>query len=186
MAETTLFVGGIRSGKSGLAQAWAEARSPHRLFMATLRVEDDEMQRRVARHRAARGEGWDLLECADDVVGALEGLVTDPQRPSVVVLDCLSTWIALLLERLDDTEILETVRVFCGMFPILPFDLGIVSCEVGTSLVPMHPLGRRFQDILGEANQCVAKACSTVLFVSCGLPLLIKGSQLPCPFTAQQ
>lgn len=42
-------------------------------------------------------------------------------------------------------------------------------------MVAMSGLGRRFQDTLGQANQMLARACRTVLFVSCGLPLVLKG-----------
>ena len=44
----------------------------------------------------------------------------------------------------------------------------IVTNEVGLSLVPLTPLGRRFSDLLGEANQAVSASCHRVLFFVAG------------------
>ena len=50
-----------------------------------------------------------------------------------------------------------------------------MSGEVGLSLVPPEPLGRRFQDLLGLANQRVAAAADRVYLVVAGIPTEIKG-----------
>ena len=52
MGKALLFVGGTRSGKSGMAQRWAEAQAPQRLYLATGRADDAEMAARIARHKA--------------------------------------------------------------------------------------------------------------------------------------
>ena len=52
----------------------------------------------------------------------------------------------------------------------------IVSSEVGMSLVPMEPLGRRFQDILGLVNQRIAATATEVHMVVAGIPIEIKTS----------
>ena len=111
MRQASLFlVGGTRSGKSALALRWAERQGQNRLFVATLRVRDEEMAARVARHRAERGAGWDVCE---------EGLALEEalsrhwqaKRPDVLLIDCLSSWIANLLEAgLGSAEITARVR----------------------------------------------------------------------------
>ena len=50
----------------------------------------------------------------------------------------------------------------------------MVSSEVGLSLVPPDPLGRRFQDLLGLVNQKIAAAATEVFLVVAGLPNQIK------------
>ncbi|MCI0793675.1 MAG: bifunctional adenosylcobinamide kinase/adenosylcobinamide-phosphate guanylyltransferase, partial [Chloroflexi bacterium] len=53
--------------------------------------------------------------------------------------------------------------------------LFLVSGEVGLSLVPPNPLGRRFQDLLGLVNQKMADAADRVYLVVSGIPIEIKG-----------
>jgi adenosylcobinamide kinase/adenosylcobinamide-phosphate guanylyltransferase len=50
----------------------------------------------------------------------------------------------------------------------------MVSSEVGMSLVPAEPLGRRFQDLLGTVNQRIAATATEVHLVVAGIPLEIK------------
>jgi adenosyl cobinamide kinase/adenosyl cobinamide phosphate guanylyltransferase len=50
----------------------------------------------------------------------------------------------------------------------------LVSSEVGLSLVPPNPLGRRFQDLLGLVNQRVAAAADRIYLVVAGIPVEIR------------
>ena len=183
MPPAILFVGGTRSGKSGLAQRWAEAQALQRLYLATGRADDEEMAARIARHRQERGEGWQCLEEALDPAGALASLTDAPRpgssAPGVVLFDCVSLWVAnLMAADLAEKDILERVEALAASIAACPLPLALVSAEAGLGMVAMSSLGRRFQDTLGLANQALARACETVLFVSCGLPLVLKG-QLP-------
>jgi adenosylcobinamide kinase/adenosylcobinamide-phosphate guanylyltransferase len=59
--SVTLVLGGVRSGKSRYAQQLAE--QSHRvMFVATAKNSDDEMHRKIERHRAERPEGWLTVE----------------------------------------------------------------------------------------------------------------------------
>ena len=55
-----------------------------------------------------------------------------------------------------------------------PATLIIVSNEVGMGIVPDHPLGREYQDLLGKANQMVAAKASRVFLMVAGLSLKLK------------
>ena len=180
-APLVLFVGGTRSGKSGLAQRWAEAQSPRRLFLATCRVEDAEMAARVARHQAARGAGWHCVEEPLDPLAVLGGCPAGSAfgGAGVVLLDCVSLWIAnLLAAGLTPEAVQARVAALaaglaengCRARPV-----ALVSAETGLGIVPPTPLGRLYRDVLGLANQTLARACTHVIFVSCGLPLALKG-----------
>ncbi len=50
----------------------------------------------------------------------------------------------------------------------------IVSNEVGMGIVPDHPLGRQYRDLLGVANQMVAAKANRVYLMVAGLPLELK------------
>ena len=97
--------------------------------------------------------------------------------PGVILLDCISLWIANLLARDQDEEaILRKVSALGERLAAPPVPVAVVSAETGLGLVPMSPLGRVFNDVLGLANQELARVCHHVVFVSCGLPLALKGA----------
>jgi adenosylcobinamide kinase/adenosylcobinamide-phosphate guanylyltransferase len=50
----------------------------------------------------------------------------------------------------------------------------LVSNEVGTGIVPENKLARQFRDMLGIANQAVAKTAGKVVWMVAGLPVTIK------------
>jgi adenosylcobinamide kinase/adenosylcobinamide-phosphate guanylyltransferase len=50
----------------------------------------------------------------------------------------------------------------------------LVANEVGMGLVPDTPLGREFRDAAGCLNQEVASLADRVVFVTAGLPLVLK------------
>lgn len=186
MGRAILLVGGTRSGKSGMAQRWAEAQAPQRLYLATGRAEDEEMAARIARHKAERGSGWLCREEPLDPATALAGAAAAAQAggagtgaAGVVLFDCVSLWVAnLMASDLTEKDILERVDALAAVIAAYPLPLALVSVEAGLGMVAMSSLGRRFQDTLGLANQALARVCDTVLFVSCGLSLALKG-QLP-------
>lgn len=185
MGRAVLFVGGTRSGKSGMAQRWAEAQAPQRLYLATGRADDDEMAARIARHKAERGSGWLCREEPLDPAAALANVAAAVQTgsgsglPGVVLFDCASLWVAnLMAADMTEKDILDRVDALAAVIANYPLPLALVSVEAGLGMVAMSSLGRRFQDTLGLANQALARVCDTVLFVSCGLPLVLKG-QLP-------
>ena len=53
-------------------------------------------------------------------------------------------------------------------------DLFIVSNEVGSGIVPMHPVSRAFRDIQGRVNQQLAQAADEVYACISGIPVKIK------------
>ena len=62
MRETILLLGGARSGKSAFAEQLAGKKSERVLYVATAEAGDDEMEKRIAIHRASRPSTWNTLE----------------------------------------------------------------------------------------------------------------------------
>ena len=89
-----IFVSGAaRSGKS----EWAERASLNlsgdgpRIYLATALADDDEMRRRVLRHREARrGRGFITLERPLDI----DGIIPSVPKGASVLLECLPNWLA--------------------------------------------------------------------------------------------
>ena len=70
---TALITGGSGCGKSTYAEKLVSSLPlEKRVYIATMRVYDEESERRVARHRAQRADkGFMILECPMDLAGAL-------------------------------------------------------------------------------------------------------------------
>ena len=58
----TLILGGVRSGKSRLAERLALESQLPVIYIATATSEDDEMHARIAAHQARRPDNWRLSE----------------------------------------------------------------------------------------------------------------------------
>lgn len=164
-----LVLGGARSGKSRYAQARAEALDGDLVYIATAQPLDDEMEDRIARHRADRGARWSTLDVPLDLTAAIRAQAA-PGR--VLLVDCLTLWTSNLMfaERdLDaETEALATA-VAEARGPLI-----LVANEVGLGIVPDNALARRFRDAAGRINQSVAAAANEVQFLAAGLPLRLK------------
>lgn len=171
------FVGGVRSGKSRLAQAWAEAAAPDRVMLATCHARDPEMAARIAQHRKARCENWACLEEPLEPLSALKGW--REQRPDYngsIVLDSLGMWVAnLMAQNLPASAIDRRVTELAALLSSPDYSCAVVSEECGLGFVPVSGIARKYGDILGKANQTMARKAHAVLFVSCGLPLALKG-----------
>ena len=168
-----LIGGGARSGKSRYAQQRAEELPAPRAYLATAQAFDAEMEARIACHRADRGPAWAAtIEEPFAVAAALERAGGDF---GVILVDCITLWLSNLLGRGDeDTAILEQVRGLGEAAVRAPATVIIVTNEVGLGLVPEYPLGRRFRDLAGFANQILAAACDEVCFSLWGLPQRLK------------
>jgi adenosylcobinamide kinase / adenosylcobinamide-phosphate guanylyltransferase len=170
-----LVLGGVRSGKSRYAQQLAE-RSDRVTFVATAeRRDDDEMQRKIDRHRADRPAHWTTVE---EPIALGQVLQTSEGHCDTVLIDCLTLFGANLIEAYgSDDESLETcVKDLCTALVTTSCRVILVSNEVGSGVVPAYALGRRFRDLIGEINQRVAAVADTVVLMVAGLPLPLKGS----------
>ncbi len=177
--ETLFFLGGRRSGKSGLARRWAEDASQTRFLLATCRARDPETLERIRLHRESRDSSWHVFEEPLDVPGELASLVQERER--VLVVDCVSSWIANLMEDgFGQDEILRRVSELGAVCLKAVCPVALVSLEVGLGAIPMSRLARQFSDVLGSANQILAGCAGTVLFSVAGIPLPVKGGRPQC------
>ena len=168
------ILGGARSGKSreALRVAAAMPARSRGAFLATAQALDGDMEARIARHRAERPAGWSTLEEPFDVVAALGSLAG---RMDVVVLDCLTLWVANLLLRGDEEKsILAAADALADFLAERCFSLIIVSNEVGAGVHPATEVGLRFRDALGGVNQRIAAAADRVSYMVAGLPMTVK------------
>ena len=167
--RSALALGGARSGKSAAAERLARATGAERVYVATAESGDAEMARRIARHRAERGAGWETVEAPRDLIGALRAV---DGAGRVILVDCLTLWLSNRM--LDGADPEADSGALCAALGAMRARTVCVSNEVGMGLVPETPLGRAFRDAQGRLNQRVAATCDLVVFMAAGLPLVLK------------
>lgn len=150
----TLVIGGMRSGKSEIAERLVGDGAV--TYLATGVATDEEMRLRIDAHRRRRPPAWATIEEPTNLVGALKSL-TGP-----VLLDTLGTWVA---NTLDDEPAFDAVIEALARRPCHTV---VVSDEVGMGVHPPTAAGRRFADRLGELNQGVAAVADRCLLVVAG------------------
>lgn len=174
--DVTLVLGGVRSGKSRYALELALASGAERVtFLATAeRGQDEEMSRRIERHRRERPAHWITIE---EPLNLAEG-IRSAAESDLVVVDCLTLFAGRLLEACGDDEegIARRIEQLEACLASSHPPIVLVSNEVGSGVVPAFEMGRRYRDLLGEINQRVAAVAGSVVLLVAGLPLLLKGS----------
>jgi adenosyl cobinamide kinase/adenosyl cobinamide phosphate guanylyltransferase len=164
----TLVLGGARSGKSRYAEKIVSALPTPWIYVATAEAGDDEMTARIKAHRQRRGPSWRTIEAPRDLASVLVSY-----DPSPVLVDCLTLWLSNLL--LADADIEKEVETLDEALAFAAAPVVLVSNEVGSGIVPDHPLGRRFRDLQGILNQRIAARADRVVLMVAGLPLAVKG-----------
>ena len=174
--HSQLVLGGARSGKSRFALEQAR-QADFVAFLATARPVDPEMAARIARHRAERPSRWSTIEAPVEMVAECRRVI---RSRDLVVIDCVTVWVANLMERGDeDVAVLAAADELAKLMRERLVTFVIVSNEVGDGVHPPTPLGRRFRDLLGSVNQRLAAAADRVTLMVAGIPVTVKDSPFP-------
>jgi adenosylcobinamide kinase/adenosylcobinamide-phosphate guanylyltransferase len=191
MGKLTLILGGARSGKSTFAEQRAkELGGDSVLYVATSETKDEEMQQRVGKHRAERLSAWETVEVPRDVAQAIREARS---KASVVLLDCMTFLVANHLmdaaapeedpfdgpsanpfDAAIEADAVAEVEALVDYVQETDVELLVVSNEVGLGVVPPYELGRAYRDILGRANQILARHADEVQLLVAGIPMQIK------------
>lgn len=172
-----MITGGVRSGKSRYAESRAAGVAGAAVtFVATATPSDDEMRRRIDRHRTDRPSEWAVVEPPARPASAIS-----EARTRLVLLDCFTLHAARMLEESGAADegaahdaIAEAADEIVVAANARAGTLLIVTNEVGFSVHPATNLGRWFQDGLGRANQRIAERADEVVLVVSGIPLVLK------------
>lgn len=192
MGKLVLLLGGARSGKSTYAEKLAaEIGGDDVLYVATAEVKDEEMAERARKHRASRPASWRTLEAPRGIGAALPSAA---EGARAVIVDCITVLTANVLvaatgdyeDAFDEPQdtynpaieaaLLEEIEALAAAARALPATTIVVSNEVGMGVVPPYELGRAYRDLLGRANQTLARHADEVYLLVAGIPMAIKGS----------
>jgi adenosylcobinamide kinase/adenosylcobinamide-phosphate guanylyltransferase len=193
-APHELILGGARSGKSRTAETraaeWLLGTGGHFATLVATAVPgdatgDEEMARRIARHRADRARRAPRLQTveAPATLGRVLQQLDDPQR--LIVVDCLTLWLTQCLMPPPDParpgagaspplswaqeqeELIEALRH--SRSPIV-----LVSNEIGQGVMPLFRESRAVVDALGMLHQAVARHCARVTLMVAGCEWRVK------------
>lgn len=163
----TLFIGGIKSGKSRLAEAYIlEQAAPNKpYYLATAEFIDEELGDRISVHLERRGDNFILIEEPVELCKTLQGC------PGPVLIDCITLWLTNMLYRQQSEK---NILTELNNLIHLPIDMALVQNEVGLGVIPDNSLARQFADLSGKASQLIAEKCDRVLYCCAGLMLTMK------------
>jgi adenosylcobinamide kinase/adenosylcobinamide-phosphate guanylyltransferase len=186
-----LVLGGARSGKSTTAERFLSGHGAVEYVATGMPPsgDDKEWAARVASHRDRRPPDWRTSETLD-----VEGVLGSAD-PAPVLVDCLSLWLARVMDECGawdaagsggvpggvsgdgdgDTgdggaAVRARVERLLGAWRSTPRHVVAVSNEVGCGVVPATASGRLYRDALGRLNAQVAADSDEVWFCTAGLP----------------
>lgn len=164
----TLFIGGIKSGKSKLAESYVleHCKSLAKpCYLATNEVLDAEMKKRIAIHKQRRKEQFITLE---EPINLLE---TISLCDTPVLVECVTMWLNNKLHyNYSEHDTLQELKEVL----LLPNDIVFVHNEVGFGVIPDNALARQFVDLSGKAAQLMGRYCEQVFWCSAGLKIPMK------------
>ena len=193
MAKICLVLGGARSGKSSFGEELASSLPGKTGYLATAKITDVEMEKRVDIHRRRRPADWITFEIEkegsdkeeiDIIISSMEsnGIKT-------VIVDCITNLLFRIIDnyKLDDMEIIENrleekieeevldyFEYFIQRISKTDLNIIIISNEIGMGVVPAFPLGRVFRDLMGMINKNIAKVSDEAYFFVAGIKQRLK------------
>ena len=97
------------------------------------------------------------------------------EADEVVLVDCATLWLSNVMLA-DRVETAIAVEEFFEALDDCMAPVVVVSNETGMGIVPEHRLGRAFRNAQGRLNQRLAASAGSVIFITAGLPMFLKGT----------
>jgi len=168
----SLFIGGVKSGKSLQAEQFAlnfcqKNNLMKPIYLATSEFKDKEMQQRINNHQQQRQDKFITIEEALYVDKTISQLDSE----QVIIIECISIWLNnMLYHQFSHKQILQQINTIAE----LPQHLIFVQNDVGCGIIPDNPLAREYLDLSGKISQLLGQTCDQVFFCIAGLKQKIK------------
>jgi len=186
----TLIIGGVKSGKSSLAERLLlKDHLPSNLhYIATSVALGDELLQRIEQHKNQRGTSfvthevnYGALNNTKEANSNLTTILTEHSycQEKGILVECMATWVAGMLTFCSDLDLalatfLEEKKQLIDTIENSSADIVIISNEVGMGLIGSSKLERVYADELGLLNQSLGIICEQAIQVSAGFPLYLK------------
>ena len=173
-----LVTGASGSGKSEFAENTALHFGARVTYIAAMKPDGTDAQKRIDRHRAMRrGKGFHTTERYTDIKNL------DVHTPAI--LECLPNLLANEMfspkgcgtDSAED-EIAEGIKILAARCK----NLVVVTDEVGADGTVYDDYTERYKKILGSLNRRIARAADEVYEVVCGVPMKIKQEGKLCAY----
>ncbi len=160
-----LFIGGVKSGKSRQAEKRALELCDQPVYLATTEIMDPEMGNRVNQHKTQRDARFSLIEEGVDIADKVE------HENSLVLVECVSMWLNNMLYYQKSQE-----EIFTELQKLLDQkgDRIFVLNDVGSGIIPVDALSRKFVDLSGMIAQKIAQYSDEVYHCIAGISTRIK------------
>ena len=188
-----LVLGGARSGKSEFAEKLMyHSAGKRKGYIATSQIFDDEMKYRVMLHRERRPKDWMTYEMMHEAKGVMDRVL---QGSDAILFDCITMYVNnLLMDHMKGITVetlgvsdLETLQhtlekdldaMFDSISKVCEREIIFVSDELGMGIVPANAMSRVYRDLVGLANQYIAKRADGVYLSIAGIT--VNWKQLEC------
>ncbi|WP_294960597.1 bifunctional adenosylcobinamide kinase/adenosylcobinamide-phosphate guanylyltransferase [Sulfurimonas sp.] len=162
----TLFIGGIKSGKSQNAEDYILKNSSVKpRYLATTEFIDAGMKDRIEAHVQSRGDNFVTIEESLKIYEAIK------TNKSPVLVECVSMWINNMFYH-DFT--LQDMQKELNLVLDLEQEVVFVLNDVGSGIIPDNKLARDFIDASGKLSQLIASRCDEVYHTIAGISTRIK------------
>ena len=184
-----LVLGGARSGKSEFAEKLMyHSTGKRKGYIATSQILDDEMRSRVILHRQRRPADWKTFEVMHEAGNSMEAILSEADS---ILFDCITMYVNnILMDHMKGITVetlgvsdLTTLQTSLEKDLDLMFDniekasgkeIIFVSDELGMGIVPANAMSRAYRDLVGLANQYVAKRADKVYLSIAGITMELK------------
>ena len=184
-----LVLGGARRGKSEFAEKLMyHSTGKRKGYIATSQILDDEMRYRVILHRQRRPADWKTFEVMHEAGNSMEAILSEADS---ILFDCITMYVNnILMDHMKGITVetlgvsdLTTLQTSLEKDLDLMFDniekasgkeIIFVSDELGMGIVPANAMSRAYRDLVGLANQYVAKRADKVYLSIAGITMELK------------
>jgi len=193
LAGIYFLIGGARSGKSSYGEELAKSLSDRVAYIATSKITDEEMERRISSHRKRRPRIWKTYEIDDENIKkeGIKKIIESISKEDIntVIIDCITNLLFRIIydykldsvkvirnevERAAEKEVISFFKSFLEELKESRLNVIIISNEIGMGVVPAFPLGRIFRDLMGIVNKKIAEASDEVYLFIAGLKQRLK------------
>lgn len=187
--QVYLILGGARSGKSEFAEKLMyRSEGKRKGYIATSQILDEEMKYRVILHQKRRPADWHTFEILHEGGNVMETIL---QQSDAILFDCITMYVNNLLmdhmrgitvetlgisdlEKLQRSLTEDLDAMFHAIDQFDSKEIIFVSDELGMGIVPANAMSRVYRDLVGLANQYIAKRAQKVYLSVAGIAIELK------------
>ena len=174
-----LIIGGSGSGKSQYAEDYICSLSgdKEKYYIATMKIYDDEMEKKVERHRNMRkNKGFITIEQPQNIGDAILKMKSDNNN---ALLECMSNLVANEMfcdnefkdDSIADIIVNDIIKLYSKMD-----NLVIVTNNIHEDGMEYDIETKNYMRTLGIINNKLASYADTVIEVVVGIPVVYKGA----------